>query len=96
MARAAAASLRARRLRARGRVLRLCAAALRLREDYLAITTFGIAVVIQLVALNAQWLTGGPFGIQSIPRPLQSVLGTGLAWNLAYLGIVALIVALLA
>lgn len=69
------------------------AAALRLREDYLAITTFGIAVVIQLVALNAQWLTGGPFGIQSIPRPLQSWLGTGLAWNLAYLGIVVLVVA---
>ena len=63
-------------------------AALRLREDYLAITTFGIAVVIQLVALNAQALTGGPFGIQSIPKPLSDTLGTGLAWNLAYLGIV--------
>jgi branched-chain amino acid transport system permease protein len=64
------------------------AAALRLREDYLAITTFGVAVVIQLVALNAQWLTGGPFGVQSIPRPLQAALGTGLAWNAAYLAIV--------
>lgn len=63
-------------------------AALRLREDYLAITTFGIAVVIQLVALNAQALTGGPFGIQSIPKPLSEALGAGLAWNLAYLGIV--------
>jgi branched-chain amino acid transport system permease protein len=63
-------------------------AALRLREDYLAITTFGIAVVIQLVALNAQALTGGPFGIQSIPKPLADWFGTGLAWNLAYLGLV--------
>lgn len=70
------------------------AAALRLREDYLAITTFGIAVVIQLVALNAEWLTGGPFGIQSIPKPLSTALGTGLAWNLAYLGIVALVLLL--
>ncbi|HZF76777.1 MAG TPA: branched-chain amino acid ABC transporter permease [Acetobacteraceae bacterium] len=69
------------------------AAALRLREDYLAITTFGIAVVIQLVALNAQALTGGPFGIQSIPKPLVGLLGTGFAWNLAYLGIVLLVLA---
>jgi len=63
-------------------------AALRLREDYLAITTFGVAVVIQLVALNAEWLTGGPFGIQSIPRPLFEAVGGGLAWNLLYLALV--------
>jgi branched-chain amino acid transport system permease protein len=70
------------------------AAALRLREDYLAITTFGVAVVIQLVALNAQALTGGPFGVQSIPRPLQDWLGTGLAWNAAYLALVLLVLGL--
>ncbi|MCE3272264.1 branched-chain amino acid ABC transporter permease [Ramlibacter sp.] len=64
-------------------------AALRLRHDYLAITTFGIAVVVQLVALNAQWLTGGPFGVQFIPKPWQGTLGTGVAWNLAYLALVA-------
>ena len=68
-------------------------AALRLRHDYLAITTFGIAVTIQLIALNAQWLTGGPFGVQFIPRPLQAWLGTGLGWTLGYL---ALVLALLA
>jgi branched-chain amino acid transport system permease protein len=69
-------------------------AALRLREDYLAITTFGIAVVIQLVALNAQWLTGGPFGIQSIPKPFADSLGAGLGWNLAYLGLVLAVLGL--
>ncbi|WP_372619403.1 branched-chain amino acid ABC transporter permease [Falsiroseomonas sp.] len=69
-------------------------AALRLREDYLAITTFGIAVVIQLVALNAEALTGGPFGIQSIPKPLAGMLGAGLGWNLAYLGLVLGVLAL--
>jgi branched-chain amino acid transport system permease protein len=63
-------------------------AALRLRHDYLAITTFGIAVTVQLVALNAQWLTGGPFGVQFIPRPWQAALGTGVHWNLAYLALV--------
>jgi branched-chain amino acid transport system permease protein len=64
------------------------AAALRLRHDYLAITTFGIAVTVQLVALNAQWLTGGPFGVQFIPRPWTQALGTGVVWNLAYLAMV--------
>jgi branched-chain amino acid transport system permease protein len=68
-------------------------ATLRLRHDYLAITTFGIAVAVQLVALNAQWLTGGPFGAQFIPRPMQGWLGTGLAWTLGYLALVALLLA---
>ncbi|TSA08242.1 MAG: branched-chain amino acid ABC transporter permease [Comamonadaceae bacterium] len=61
------------------------ALALRLRQDYLAITTFGIAVTIQLSANNATALTGGPFGVQFIPKPFQSWLGTGLPWTLAYL-----------
>ncbi len=50
----------------------LGAVTLRLRADYLAITTFGVAVTIQLVALNAQGLTGGPFGIGFIPRPFAA------------------------
>ena len=62
------------------------AVALRLRQDYLAITTFGIAVTIQLFANNATALTGGPFGVQFIPKPMQAWLGTGLPWTLAYLG----------
>ena len=65
------------------------AVALRLRDDYLAITTFGIAVTIQLVATNAQGLTGGPFGVQFIPKPMQGWLGTGLPWTLAYLALAA-------
>jgi branched-chain amino acid transport system permease protein len=63
------------------------AVALRLRRDYLAITTFGIAVAIQVVANNATPLTGGPFGVQFIPRPLQAWLGTGLVWTSAYLAL---------
>ena len=46
---------------------------LRLRTDYLAITTFGVAVVVQLICLNAQNLTGGPFGIGFIPRPFAGL-----------------------
>jgi branched-chain amino acid transport system permease protein len=67
---------------------------LRLRDDYLAITTFGIAVVIQLVALNAQALTGGPFGVQFIPKPMQAWLGTGTPWTLAYLALALAVLAL--
>jgi branched-chain amino acid transport system permease protein len=44
------------------------AIALRLRADYLAISTFGVATIIHLVALNAESITGGPFGIAFIPR----------------------------
>ncbi len=69
-------------------------AALRLRHDYLAITTFGIAVSLQLIALNAQRLTGGPFGLQFIPKPLAGTITGTLAWNAAYLGIVAALLCL--
>jgi branched-chain amino acid transport system permease protein len=58
---------------------------LRLRADYLAITTFGVAIVIQLVAVNAEWLTGGPFGIAFIPRPFAGLQDHGLLFDLANL-----------
>lgn len=64
-------------------------ATLRLKADYLAITTFGVAVVMQLVALNAQSLTGGPFGIAFIPRPLGALAETPVAFNFANLAVVA-------
>jgi branched-chain amino acid transport system permease protein len=70
-------------------------ATLRLRHDYLAIATFGVAVTLQLVALNARSITGGPFGLQFIPRPFQGALGTGLVWNAAYLAILVGVIALL-
>jgi branched-chain amino acid transport system permease protein len=60
---------------------------LRLRRDYLAITTFGVAVMIQALANNATALTGGPFGVQFIPKPMQAWLGTGLGWTVAYLAL---------
>ncbi|MCW5772386.1 MAG: branched-chain amino acid ABC transporter permease [Rhodospirillaceae bacterium] len=49
---------------------RIC---LRLRSDYLAIATIGIAEIIRLYALNAQSVTGGAFGIKGIPRPFESL-----------------------
>ncbi len=62
---------------------------LRLRADYLAITTFGIAVAIHLVALNLIPLTGGPFGIGFIPRPFGDLATSPEVFNLANLAVVA-------
>lgn len=62
---------------------------LRLRADYLAITTFGVATVIQLVALNAEFLTGGPFGIGFIPRPFASLAEQVALYDLVHLLLVA-------
>lgn len=67
------------------------AATLRLKSDYLAITTFGVAVVVQLVALNAQGLTGGPFGVGFIPRPFGTLAEQPLLFNVVNLGIAALV-----
>lgn len=67
---------------------------LRMRHDYLAITTFGIAVVLQLVAQNTTPLTGGPFGVQFIPKPMQAWLGTGTTWTMAYLVLALLLLGL--
>lgn len=54
---------------------------LRLREDYLAITTFGIAIVIQLVLINQQGWTGGPFGVSFIPKMFDSLAGKPLLFS---------------
>ena len=58
---------------------------LRLSEDFLAISTFGIAVSIQLVLLNFESLTRGPNGMYSLPRPLSGYFESGTLDNLLYL-----------
>jgi branched-chain amino acid transport system permease protein len=65
---------------------------IRLRADYLAIATFGVAVAVQLCALNLELVTGGPFGIGFIPRPFASLAGDPLAFSLANLAVLVLVV----
>ncbi len=65
------------------------AATLRLRADYLAITTFGAAISLELVALNADKITGGPFGIAFIPRPFAFLSDQPLAFGFANMALVA-------
>lgn len=66
------------------------AVSLRLRADYLAIATIGIAEIVRLVARNEDWLTGGPLGVPAIPRPFE---GLGQPWGpFAYLALVSAVV----
>lgn len=60
-------------------------ATLRLREEYLAIATFGVAISIQLVSLNFTPLTGGANGLIGIPRPMFDLFDSPNAFNVAYL-----------
>ncbi|MET0605286.1 MAG: branched-chain amino acid ABC transporter permease [Beijerinckiaceae bacterium] len=69
-------------------------ATIRLRGDYLAITTFGVAVSIQLVTLNWESLTGGSLGLTSIPRPAPGLFESSLAANVFYLALTAAAAAL--
>jgi len=47
---------------------------LRLREDYLAIATLGIAETIRLVFQNERWLANGPQPLRGIPQPLHCLV----------------------
>ena len=72
--------------------LLLGAITIRLRADYLAIATFGTAVAVQLVLLNAQSLTGGPFGIGYIPRPFAASAGDPTVFGFTNLALTAAVV----
>lgn len=71
--------------------------ALRVQTIYLAFATLGFNTAVWLVMRNEEWLTGGTFGINNIPRP--GLLGLSLDGNLAYyyfvLGTTVLLAALL-
>ena len=65
---------------------------IRLRADYLAIATFGVAVAIQLCLLNLEGLTGGPFGIGFIPRPFASIAGDPSVFGALNLAVMVVVV----
>ena len=66
---------------------RIC---LRLRSDYLAIATIGIAEILRLVLKNELWLTNGSRGISDVPRPFENWPTPW--WQLAFLVLTALVV----
>jgi len=66
---------------------------LRLRSDYLAIATIGIAEILRLTFRNYQPLGGGPFGVNNVPRPFEGLPGP---WDqIAFLLLVIVIVGLI-
>ncbi len=65
-----------------------------LRHEYLAVATFGIAVTIQLVCLNWEYLTGGTLGLIGIPNPSRAWADGPLAQNALYLLVVLVSVGL--
>ncbi|MBM3484898.1 MAG: branched-chain amino acid ABC transporter permease [Alphaproteobacteria bacterium] len=65
---------------------------LRLRADYLAIATIGIAEIVRQFLKNEDWLTNGVRGIVDIRKPYEGELGG--AEPLVYLAIVAVAVAI--
>jgi branched-chain amino acid transport system permease protein len=67
---------------------------LRLRHDFLAIGTFGIAVSIQLLAMNWKSVTRGFDGLYNLPKPFAGVAGSPLGANALYLAMTAAIVGL--
>jgi branched-chain amino acid transport system permease protein len=56
--------------------------ALRVQTIYLAFATLGFNTAVYLVMRNEEWLTGGTFGINNIPRP--SAFGFSFDGSLAY------------
>ena len=67
---------------------------LRLRHDYLAIATFGVAVAFENLMRNAEWLAGGAKGVRGFERPLRAALGDGFVYNLCFfLAVLAVLVA---
>lgn len=70
---------------------------LRLRSDYLAIATIGIAEILRLILKNETWATNGPRGISTIPKPFESLPEpwNHLSFMALVLGIVAVIYVLL-
>jgi branched-chain amino acid transport system permease protein len=46
---------------------------LRLRSDYLAIATIGIAEIFRLILKNETWATNGPRGVSEVPKPFETL-----------------------
>ncbi|MGQ7845853.1 branched-chain amino acid ABC transporter permease [Granulosicoccus sp. 3-233] len=66
----------------------------RLRHDYLAIATFGVAIAMESLMRNASWLTGGATGLRGFERPFEALVGNSFAYNLLFLFFVVLCVSL--
>jgi branched-chain amino acid transport system permease protein len=67
---------------------------LRLREDYLAIATIGVAELLRRVAIEEEPLVNGTGGLPGVPRPFHDYFDPA-DYKFIYLGIVAVVLALI-
>lgn len=65
-------------------VAKIC---VRLKSDYLAMASIGIAETLRLVIVNEDWITNGSLGISGVPRPFADI-ATGRSSDLVYLAVV--------
>ncbi|MEX5709599.1 branched-chain amino acid ABC transporter permease [Parafrankia sp. FMc6] len=68
---------------------------LRLRGDYLAIVTLGFGEIVQLLANNADGVTGGPRGVFGLPPLSVDLPGVHYSWGLRPLPYYYLLVVLI-
>jgi branched-chain amino acid transport system permease protein len=69
---------------------------LRLRADYLAIATIGVAEALRRVVVNERDLVNGTRGMIGIPAPLEGLVSTRSDYyNLVFLGLALLVLTLL-
>jgi branched-chain amino acid transport system permease protein len=52
-------------------VAKIC---VRLKSDYLAMASIGIAEILRVVIVNESWITNGSLGISNIPRPFSGLV----------------------
>ncbi len=71
-------------------VAKIC---IRLKSDYLAMASIGIAEILRLVIVNESWLTNGSLGISQVPRPFDGLV-QGRAADLVFLAYVWVVVAI--
>jgi len=67
---------------------------LRLGEDYLAISTLGIAETFRLIFNNEKWLANGARGLTGIPQPMHELVDPK-NYNYIYLIIILFILAMI-
>lgn len=64
----------------------------RLRGIYLAVATLGFTIIVHLVLLNEEWLTGGSFGLLGIPWPSFGSLRLNSEVGVYYLALFMLVI----
>lgn len=67
---------------------------LRLREDYLAIATIGIAEVMRRVVIEERWMLNGSRGLTGVPQPLGDIVDQSdyKYLNVVIIGVVVIII----